>query len=35
MPLLDHLIELRTRLPWSMGAFMLCFFVCYHFSKEI
>ncbi|MGI4942402.1 MAG: twin-arginine translocase subunit TatC [Janthinobacterium lividum] len=35
MPLLDHLIELRTRLLWSMGAFMLCFFVCYHFSKEI
>ena len=35
MPLLDHLIELRTRLLWSMGAFMLCFFVCYYFSKEI
>ncbi len=35
MPLLDHLIELRTRLLWSMGAFMLCFFVCYYFSKQI
>ena len=35
MPLLDHLIELRTRLLWSMGAFMLCFFVCYFFSKQI
>jgi len=35
MPLLDHLIELRTRLLWSMGAFMLCFFLCYYFSKEI
>jgi len=35
MPLLEHLIELRTRLLWSMGAFMLCFFVCYHFSKDI
>ena len=35
MPLLDHLIELRTRLLWSMGALMLCFFFCYYFSKEI
>jgi sec-independent protein translocase protein TatC len=35
MPLLDHLIELRTRLLWSMGAFMLCFFLCYYFSKQI
>jgi sec-independent protein translocase protein TatC len=32
MPLLDHLIELRRRLLWSMAAFLICFFVCYHFS---
>ncbi len=35
MPLLDHLIELRRRLMWSMGAFLLCFLVCYHFSQSI
>ncbi len=35
MPLLDHLIELRRRLMWSLGAFLICFFVCYHFSTQI
>ncbi|MCW3475739.1 twin-arginine translocase subunit TatC [Limobrevibacterium gyesilva] len=35
MPLLDHLIELRRRLMWSMGALLIAFFVCYHFSGEI
>ena len=35
MPLLDHLIELRRRLIWSMAAFMLAFFACYYFSKQI
>ena len=34
MPLLEHLIELRTRLMWSLGAFLLAFFVCYHFSAQ-
>ena len=33
MPLLDHLIELRNRLMWSIGAIMVAFLVCYH-SKE-
>ena len=35
MPLLDHLIELRRRLLWSMVAFFACFAVCYHFSTAI
>jgi sec-independent protein translocase protein TatC len=35
MPLLDHLIELRRRLMWSIGAFLVCFLVCYHFSSDI
>ena len=35
MPLLEHLVELRRRLMWSMGAFLICFFVCYHFSGQI
>jgi sec-independent protein translocase protein TatC len=35
MPLLDHLIELRRRLLWTMVAFLLSFFVCYYFSKNI
>ena len=32
MPLLDHLIELRRRLLWSIAAFVIAFFVCYYFS---
>ena len=35
MPLLEHLIELRRRLMWSIGAFLIAFFVCYHFSGRI
>ncbi|HQT64626.1 MAG TPA: twin-arginine translocase subunit TatC [Acidocella sp.] len=35
MPLLDHLAELRTRLMWSAVAFVIAFFICYHFAPEI
>jgi sec-independent protein translocase protein TatC len=35
MPLLEHLVELRRRLMWSIGAFLICFFICYHFSGRI
>ena len=35
MPLLDHLIELRKRLIWSLAAFMVAFFISYYFSKQI
>jgi sec-independent protein translocase protein TatC len=35
MPLLDHLIELRTRLLWSAVTFLLIFFACYYFSTKI
>ena len=35
MPLLEHLVELRRRLLWSAVAFVLAFFVCYHFSGGI
>lgn len=35
MPLLDHLIELRRRLVWSMVAFAAAFFFCYYFAQQI
>jgi sec-independent protein translocase protein TatC len=34
-PLLDHLIELRSRLIKSMVCFSIAFGVCYYFSEEI
>src|ERR1700739_1332485 len=35
MPLLDHLIELRNPLMWSIGAIMAAFLVCYQFKTRI
>ena len=34
-PLLDHLIELRKRIVWSLLALAVCFGICFGFSKEI
>ncbi len=34
-PLLDHLIELRRRLLWCVGALLIGFFVCLNFAKQI
>jgi sec-independent protein translocase protein TatC len=34
-PLLEHLIELRRRLMWSLATLVVAFFVCFHFAREI
>jgi sec-independent protein translocase protein TatC len=35
MPLLDHLIELRSRLMWSAVTLVITFIVCYYFAGDI
>jgi len=35
MPLLEHLIELRNRLMYSVGAIFVAFLICYFFAAEI
>jgi len=35
MPLLDHLIELRRRLIYSVISFFVCFLVCFYFAEPI
>lgn len=34
-PLLEHLIELRRRLMWSIGGFFIAFLVCFYFAQPI
>ncbi len=34
-PLIEHLIELRKRLMWAVGAFFLAFLVCFYFAKGL
>jgi sec-independent protein translocase protein TatC len=34
-PLLDHLIELRRRLLWSLATLVVCFFICFAFARDI
>ena len=34
-PLIDHLIELRKRLIWSLAGFFIAFLVCFYFAKHI
>jgi len=35
LPLIEHLMELRTRLLWSIGAFAIAFGICYYFSRNL
>lgn len=34
-PLIEHLIELRKRLMWAIGAFFVAFLVCFYFAKGL
>ncbi len=34
-PLMDHLIELRTRLIWALSAFLVAFLVCFAAARHI
>jgi sec-independent protein translocase protein TatC len=34
-PLMEHLIELRRRLMWSIGGFFVAFLCCFFFAKQL
>ena len=34
-PLMEHLIELRSRLIWAVGAFFVAFLICFYFAKGL
>ncbi len=34
-PLIEHLMELRTRLIWSLGAFFVAFLACFAMAKHL
>ncbi len=34
-PLIEHLVELRSRLMWAIGAFLLAFILCFAFAKDL
>ena len=34
-PLIEHLIELRRRLIWSIGGFFVAFLVCFFFARKL
>jgi sec-independent protein translocase protein TatC len=34
-PLIEHLIELRSRLMWALGGFFVAFLVCFYFAKQL
>lgn len=34
-PLIEHLIELRSRLIWSLAGFFVAFLVCFYFAKGL
>ena len=34
-PLIEHLIELRRRLIWSLVGFFIAFLFCFAFAKQI
>ena len=35
MPLLEHLVELRTRLMYAVGGFFVAFLVCFYFANPM